>query len=148
MTDSTKKTVWKWMSDAYGGAIQPNTNPDGDSVIDTLDLRFPGQVADSETGLFYNLNRYYDPLTARYTQSDPIGLAGGLNNDRYDACMKVCNKICKESGAAEAGCDVAGTAIKIVTESTAAGHLVNKACGKVVQEVNAKLSVRSPRKHV
>jgi RHS repeat-associated protein len=82
MTDSTKTVVWRWSSDAYG-VVNPNANPDGDSVIDTLDLRFPGQIADSESGLFYNQNRYYDPLTGRYTQSDPIGLQGGLNAYAY-----------------------------------------------------------------
>jgi RHS repeat-associated protein len=82
MTDATKTVVWKWTGDAYG-AVAPNANPDGDSTTDTLDLRFPGQIADSESGLYYNLNRYYDPLTARYTQSDPIGLDGGLNTYGY-----------------------------------------------------------------
>lgn len=46
-------------------------------------LRLPGQYADSETGLCYNWNRYYDPVTGRYTTKDPIGLGGGINNFVY-----------------------------------------------------------------
>ncbi|WP_420125620.1 RHS repeat-associated core domain-containing protein [Longimicrobium sp.] len=31
------------------------------------------------SGLMYRRNRYYDPMTGQFTQSDPIGIAGGLN---------------------------------------------------------------------
>jgi RHS repeat-associated protein len=31
------------------------------------------------SGMLYQRNRYYDPTTGRFTQEDPIGLAGGMN---------------------------------------------------------------------
>lgn len=46
-------------------------------------LRFPGQYADPETGLHYNLHRYYDPITAHYTTPDPLGLAPHPNPTAY-----------------------------------------------------------------
>ncbi|MFD8463152.1 RHS repeat-associated core domain-containing protein [Streptomyces antimycoticus] len=46
-------------------------------------LRFPGQYADPETGLHYNLFRYYDPETARYLTPDPLGLAPADNPHTY-----------------------------------------------------------------
>ncbi|MFC3455264.1 DUF6531 domain-containing protein [Amycolatopsis speibonae] len=46
-------------------------------------LRFPGQYADDETGLHYNVHRYYDPATARYLSQDPPGLEAGPNPVAY-----------------------------------------------------------------
>lgn len=46
-------------------------------------LRFPGQYYMAETGLNYNYHRDYDPLTAKYVESDPFGLRGGINTYAY-----------------------------------------------------------------
>lgn len=34
---------------------------------------------DQETGLYYNINRTYNPTEGRYLEADPIGQAGGPN---------------------------------------------------------------------
>ena len=39
--------------------------------------RFPGQWAQSESALFYNWHRHYDPSIGRYTQPDPLGFVDG-----------------------------------------------------------------------
>ncbi len=82
MTDASKKVVWRWDSDPFG-ATAANEDPDNDGVKVTMNLRFPGQYFDAESGLHFNWNRYYDPATGRYVTSDPIGLAGGLNTFGY-----------------------------------------------------------------
>jgi RHS repeat-associated protein len=46
-------------------------------------LRFPGQYHDPETGLHYNQQRYYDPLTGSYLTPDPLGLAPAPNPHAY-----------------------------------------------------------------
>ncbi len=58
-------------------------NNDADGVPTKIDLRFPGMVADPESGLYYNWNRYYDPKIGRYITLDPVGLAGGMNTYGY-----------------------------------------------------------------
>lgn len=81
-TNTNGVIVWQWDSDAFG-SIAPNEDPDGDGMLTTVNLRFPGQYFDQETGLHYNYFRDYDPSTGRYTTSDPIGLLGGLNTYSY-----------------------------------------------------------------
>ena len=77
MTDAQGRVVWAARYRAYGALalaeVEEIDNP----------LRFQGQYFDHETGLHYNLNRYYDAEAGRFTQPDPIGLAGGENLFQY-----------------------------------------------------------------
>jgi len=53
------------------------------AVNTTSNIRFPGQYADTESGLNYNFNRMYNPKIGRYTSLDPLGLNGGMNPYMY-----------------------------------------------------------------
>jgi RHS repeat-associated protein len=79
---SDEAIAWRWDSAEPFGAMAPEQNPDGLGVF-SFNQRLPGQVFDAESGLFQNWNREYNPRFGRYMQSDPIGLAGGLNTFSY-----------------------------------------------------------------
>lgn len=68
--DATNTVVWRLDTEPFGFGAEVGSPT-------TFDLRFPGQLYDSETGKSYNYFRDYDPATGRYVESDPIGLAGG-----------------------------------------------------------------------
>ena len=76
ITNGAQQVVWFWDHDPFG-----NGQPTG--ALSSYKLRFPGQFYDAETGLHYNYFRDYDPTTGRYIESDPIGLAGGINTYAY-----------------------------------------------------------------
>jgi len=82
LTDASGRVVWT-MSQTPFGVATVNEDPDGDGIKVTNNFRFPGQYFDAETGLNYNYFRTYDPILGRYTQSDPIGLNGGMNTFGY-----------------------------------------------------------------
>ncbi|EFY6116263.1 RHS repeat protein, partial [Escherichia coli] len=72
------ETAWCGEYDEWGNLL-------GETSAQHLQqsLRLPGQQYDEESGLYYNRNRYYDPLQGRYITQDPIGLKGGWNLYAY-----------------------------------------------------------------
>jgi RHS repeat-associated protein len=75
-TDSGQNIMW---IASYGPFGEMATVP---SEI-VQNLRLPGQEFDVETGLYHNGFRDYVPGWGRYLESDPIGLAGGMNTYAY-----------------------------------------------------------------
>jgi RHS repeat-associated protein len=76
LTDASQATVWDGVFDPFGEQVAV-------TGLAAMQMRFPGQYADEETGFSYNYFRDYEPNLGRYVQSDPIGLNGGLNRFGY-----------------------------------------------------------------
>ncbi|VZQ80844.1 Putative deoxyribonuclease RhsC [Escherichia coli] len=72
------ETAWQGEYDEWGNLL-------GETSAQQLQqpYRLPGQQYDEESGLYYNRNRYYDPLQGRYITQDPIGLRGAWNLYQY-----------------------------------------------------------------
>ncbi|EOI3548374.1 RHS repeat-associated core domain-containing protein [Cronobacter dublinensis] len=67
----------RFLRDAAGNRTEEYRNPVWHNLL------LPGPLPDRESGIHYNLFRYYDTVAGRYTQMDLIGLAGGLNIYSY-----------------------------------------------------------------
>ncbi|MBX3667240.1 MAG: RHS repeat protein [Rhodocyclaceae bacterium] len=77
LSDARGHIVWSARYRAYGALALADVK-----LVDNP-LRWQGQYHDTETGLHYNLFRYYDPDSGRFIHQDPIGLAGGENAYRF-----------------------------------------------------------------
>jgi RHS repeat-associated protein len=83
LTNAAGEITWAAYQEAFGRTTVDNGVTPQTTAATTNNLRFAGQYDDSETGLHHNGLRDYDPSTGRYLQTDPIGLAGGLNTYAY-----------------------------------------------------------------
>lgn len=73
MTDAAGQVIWAARGAAWRPGEESKENP----------LRLQGQYFDSESGLSYNRNRYYDSSMGSFISQDPLGLAPGENLYQY-----------------------------------------------------------------
>jgi RHS repeat-associated protein len=66
MTDGSGALAWSVAYEPFGAVASVN------AVSSSLDLHFPGQWFQLESGLHYNWHRHYDASTGRYVQPDPL----------------------------------------------------------------------------
>ena len=95
LSNADGQAVWQWGYSAFEedkptiaryrfANTETTPNPGTTNIAEVkFNLRYPGQYADDESGLFYNYFRSYDARTGRYSQPDPIGLEGGRNRFGY-----------------------------------------------------------------
>ena len=79
-TDTQGQLIWRARYTAFGRqqVLSKASEPGFE-----MPLRLPGQYHDAETGLHYNLHRYYDPDRGQYLTPDPLGTPDGPNPYSY-----------------------------------------------------------------
>ena len=84
-TDETGSTIWQ-------GGFEPFGRDYSGAQEAGVFLRLPGQwhdetwgVGEPDEDLYYNVHRWYDSGTARYTRQDPLGQQGGPHPYAYAA---------------------------------------------------------------
>ncbi|MFC5526715.1 RHS repeat domain-containing protein [Rhodanobacter ginsengisoli] len=75
MTDASQAVVWRAQNYPFTQQVTVASA--------TLNIGFPGQYYDAETGNWNNGFRDYNSGLGRYIESDPMGLGGGANTYAY-----------------------------------------------------------------
>ena len=114
----------------WGGTVW---HPSGASTP----LRFPGQYDDAETGLHYNNQRYYDPVTGSYLSPDPLGLGPAPNPHVY-----VPNPHVETDPLGLVGCGLSGEDVGSGNEGTNPGSIE-----RVGDFANKRLAFQHYAKH-
>ncbi|MDR2001300.1 MAG: DUF6531 domain-containing protein [Zoogloeaceae bacterium] len=78
LLDENQHIVWQGHWDDWGGEVSA-PNP----TELNLNLRLAGQYHDTESGLYYNIHRYYDPAQGAYLSPDPLGKRPGEHRYAY-----------------------------------------------------------------
>ncbi|MGB4894544.1 MAG: RHS repeat-associated core domain-containing protein [Nitrospira sp.] len=76
LTDSAGVTAKSYAYDAYGNIL------DSPGTVEQP-FTYTGREFDAESGLYYYRARNYDPMTGRFLQADPFGIAAGVNLYSY-----------------------------------------------------------------
>lgn len=145
VTDGAKHVKWKARNAEYERVVVLDQ-------IGGLNLGFPGQYYDGESGLWFNGFRDgYDASIGAYTQVDPIGLAGGSystyayalgNPIKYTDPLGLDVTVCLYEGAGGFGHVGAG----INTGTTAGYYPQSDAPGNPVTGTNGILRLDDPKK--
>ncbi|MFI0546356.1 MAG: RHS repeat-associated core domain-containing protein [Brachymonas sp.] len=112
-----------------------------------LNIRYPGQYYDFESGLVQNWWRTYEPRIGRYVSADPIGLEGGWNRFSY-AGQDGINGFDRDGRLSVAAFAIAAIGFSVAINDTVDAYCKGKAeaCNRAVLERIKKQYENSCRK--
>lgn len=84
VTDALQAVVWHANNFAFDRTVTTSSSV-------ALNIGFPGQYFDTETGLWNNGFRDYSPSLGRYVESDPTGIANDVNTYNYTSDNPIAN---------------------------------------------------------